>query len=72
MQVYRVGDYIAADLDSKIVDPDDGLHTQCLQAQWERSISPIPSKLASDGWMDGWLCSLSKPPPFNYSCLYAH
>ena len=64
MQVYRVGDYIAAGLDSKIVDPDGGLHTQCLQAQLERSISPIPSKLPSDGWMNGWISSLSKAPTF--------
>ena len=58
MYVYRVYDCIAAGLDSN--------HTRRLRAQTETSISPIPSKLPSDGWTS----SLNELPPFNYSCHF--
>ena len=70
---FSVTDYIAAGIDSKLVDPDGGIHVHRLQAQIkEGQVStvqpPIPHTLPQDGWTS----SLLEFPPFNYGCLYAH
>ena len=55
-------------LDAKMVDPDDGLHSSCLRAQFANQVSPILSVLP----LEGWTSSLQQLPPFNYGCLYVH
>ena len=50
------------------MDPDGGIHSSRLQAQFAGQVSPIPSVLP----LKGWTSSLQQLPPFNYGCLYAH
>ena len=56
-------------MDSKIVDPDSGVHANRIRAQSKQNESvAIPSPLPSQGWTS----SLSRIPPFSYSFLCAH
>ena len=57
-------------MDTKIVDPDGGVHINRLQAEATKGAqSPVIPKMLLQ---DGWTSSLQKLPPFNYGCLYAH
>ena len=51
-----------------MVDPDDGIHSSCLRAQFANQVSAITSVLP----LEGWTSSLQQLPPFNYGCLYVH
>ena len=50
------------------MDPDSGILSSRLRAQFANQISPIPGVLP----LEGWTASLQQLPPFNYGCLYAH
>ena len=50
------------------MDPDDGVHSSRLRAQFANQVSPIPSVLP----LEGWTSSLQQLPPLNYGYLYAH
>ena len=50
------------------MDPDSGVYTSHLRAQFANQVSPIPSVLP----LEGLISSLQQLPPFNYGCLYAH
>ena len=50
------------------MDPDNGVHSGRLRAQFANQVSPIPSVLP----LEGLTSSLQQLPPFNYGCLYAH
>ena len=47
------------------MDPDVGVNSSRLQAQFANQVSPILP-------LAGWASSLHQEPPFNYGCLYAH
>ena len=67
--MFRVLDYISSGLDSKIIDPDGGIHENRLREEKDQNTIititfPFPSK--------GWTSSLCQLPPFGYGCIYAH
>ena len=50
------------------MDPDGGIPSSRLRAQFAHQVSPIPSVHP----LEGWTSCLKQLPPFNYRCLYAH
>ena len=50
------------------MDPDGGIPSSRLRAQFAHQVSPIPSVHP----LEGWTSCLKQLPPFNYGCLYAH
>ena len=50
------------------MDPDGGVHSNRLRAQFANQVSPIPRVLP----LEGWTSSLQQLPPYNYGCRYDH
>ena len=50
------------------MEPDGGIHSNHLRAEFANQVSPIPCVLP----LEGWTSSLQQLTPFNYGCRYAH
>jgi len=60
---------MSSGMDSKIVNPDGGIHANRLNLQVDKeSTGDIPIYFASEGWIS----SLHQFPSLSYSCVYAN